>query len=89
MGNEVLHLLTNQGVYSMRVEMMDWEGNSAHSHYDRFTLTSERQQYRYNRSPNIHTQTVFYFNVFRVYFYYNNENKKLLITSEGVYNIQT
>lgn len=36
-----------------------------------------------------HTQTVFYFNVFRVYFYYNNENKKLLITSEGVYNIQT
>uniref|UniRef100_A0A3B4GBU4 Angiopoietin-4-like n=1 Tax=Pundamilia nyererei TaxID=303518 RepID=A0A3B4GBU4_9CICH len=46
MGNEVLHLLTNQGVYSMRVEMMDWEGNSAHSHYDRFTLTSERQQYR-------------------------------------------
>lgn len=56
MGNEVLHLLTNQGVYSMRVEMMDWEGNSAHSHYDRFTLTSERQQYRYNRSPNTHTQ---------------------------------
>uniref|UniRef100_A0A3Q0RRN5 Angiopoietin 4 n=1 Tax=Amphilophus citrinellus TaxID=61819 RepID=A0A3Q0RRN5_AMPCI len=46
LGNEVLYLLTSQGIYSMRVELMDWEGNSAHSQYDRFTLTSERQQYR-------------------------------------------
>lgn len=46
LGNEALHLLTSQGHYSMRVELKDWEGNSAHSQYDRFSLTDERQQYR-------------------------------------------
>ncbi|KAI3369573.1 hypothetical protein L3Q82_024393, partial [Scortum barcoo] len=46
LGNEALHLLTSQGQYSLRVELRDWEGNSAHSKYDRFTLTNERQQYR-------------------------------------------
>ncbi|KAF7207585.1 angiopoietin-1 [Nothobranchius furzeri] len=46
LGNEVLYLLTNQGQYSLRVELQDWEGTSAFSQYDRFTLTSERQQYR-------------------------------------------
>lgn len=46
LGNEALHLLTSQGQYSLRVELKDWEGNSAHSQYDRFSLTSERQQYR-------------------------------------------
>ncbi|KAG7494100.1 hypothetical protein JOB18_022929 [Solea senegalensis] len=46
LGNEVLYLLTTQGQYSMRVELRDWEGNPAYSHYDRFTLTSEKQQYR-------------------------------------------
>lgn len=47
LGNEALHLLTSQGQYSLRVELKDWEGNSAHSHYDRLTLSNERQQYRY------------------------------------------
>lgn len=46
LGNEALHLLTSQGQYSLRVELKDWEGNSAHSHYDRCTLSNERQQYR-------------------------------------------
>ncbi|XP_061583019.1 angiopoietin-1 isoform X1 [Cololabis saira] len=46
LGNEVLHLLTNQDQYSLRVELRDWEGIASHSQYDRFTLTSERQQYR-------------------------------------------
>lgn len=46
LGNEALHLLTSQGQYALRVELKDWEGNSAHSQYDRFTLTDERQQYR-------------------------------------------
>ncbi|XP_029358500.1 angiopoietin-4 isoform X2 [Echeneis naucrates] len=46
LGNEALHHLTSQGQYSLRVELRDWEGNSAHSQYDRFTLGSERQQYR-------------------------------------------
>uniref|UniRef100_A0A8D3DV53 Fibrinogen C-terminal domain-containing protein n=1 Tax=Scophthalmus maximus TaxID=52904 RepID=A0A8D3DV53_SCOMX len=46
LGNEVLYLMTSQRQYSLRVELRDWEGNPAHSLYDRFTLTSERQQYR-------------------------------------------
>uniref|UniRef100_A0A3P9H6J4 Angiopoietin 4 n=1 Tax=Oryzias latipes TaxID=8090 RepID=A0A3P9H6J4_ORYLA len=46
LGNEVLYQLTSQSQYTMRVELKDWEGNSAHAQYDRFTLTSERQQYR-------------------------------------------
>ncbi|KAM4740212.1 angiopoietin-4 [Anableps anableps] len=46
LGNEVLYLLTSQSQYSLRVELQDWEGISAHSQYDRFTLASERQQYR-------------------------------------------
>ncbi|XP_054473127.1 angiopoietin-4 [Anoplopoma fimbria] len=46
LGNEVMHLLTSGGQYSLRVELRDWEGNPAHSQYDRFTLTSETQQYR-------------------------------------------
>ncbi|XP_044039708.1 angiopoietin-1 isoform X2 [Siniperca chuatsi] len=46
LGNEALHLLTSQGQYSLRVELRDWEENPAHSQYDRFTLTNERQQYR-------------------------------------------
>lgn len=46
LGNEALHLLTSQAQYSLRVELQDWEGNSAHSQYDRFTLTNERQHYR-------------------------------------------
>lgn len=46
LGNEALHLLTSQAQYSLRVELKDWEGNSAHSQYDRFTLTNERQHYR-------------------------------------------
>uniref|UniRef100_A0A3B3ZYU5 Fibrinogen C-terminal domain-containing protein n=1 Tax=Periophthalmus magnuspinnatus TaxID=409849 RepID=A0A3B3ZYU5_9GOBI len=46
LGNEVLHQLTSQGQYSLRVELQDWEGNTGYSQYDRFTLASERQQYR-------------------------------------------
>lgn len=46
LGNEALHQLTSLGQYSLRVELKDWEGNSAHSQYDRFILTNERQRYR-------------------------------------------
>ncbi|KAM3850501.1 angiopoietin-4-like, partial [Diretmus argenteus] len=46
LGNELLHQLTSQGQYSLRVSLRDWEGNSAYSQYDRFTLASESQQYR-------------------------------------------
>ncbi|XP_076003558.1 angiopoietin-4 [Genypterus blacodes] len=46
MGNEALYLLTSQSQYSLRVQLRDWEGNSVYSQYDRFTLGSEKQQYR-------------------------------------------
>lgn len=46
LGNEVVHQLSSQGQYSLRVDLKDWEGNSAYSQYDRFTLAGEKQQYR-------------------------------------------
>ncbi|KAM4612789.1 angiopoietin-1 [Polymixia lowei] len=46
LGNELLYQLTSQGQYSLRVELTDWEENTAYSHYDRFSLASERQRYR-------------------------------------------
>ncbi|XP_063765858.1 angiopoietin-1 [Eleginops maclovinus] len=46
LGNKLLFLLSAQRQYSLRVELRDWEGNSAHAQYDRFSLSSERQQYR-------------------------------------------
>uniref|UniRef100_A0A8C3AH29 Angiopoietin 4 n=1 Tax=Cyclopterus lumpus TaxID=8103 RepID=A0A8C3AH29_CYCLU len=46
LGNELMHLLTSRGQYSLRVELRDWEGSPAHFQYDRVTLTSESQQYR-------------------------------------------
>lgn len=54
LGNEALHRLTSQGQYSLRVELKDWEGNSAHSQYDRLTLTNESQQYRSSHLPTLH-----------------------------------
>ncbi|KAK5913166.1 hypothetical protein CesoFtcFv8_002975 [Champsocephalus esox] len=46
LGNELLFLLGAQRLYSLRVELRDWEGSSAHAQYARFSLSSERQQYR-------------------------------------------
>ncbi|XP_053098484.1 angiopoietin-4 isoform X2 [Hemicordylus capensis] len=46
LGNEAVHLLTSQAAYSLRVELLDWEGNSAHGQYEKFQLGSERQRYR-------------------------------------------
>lgn len=57
LGNEVLYLLTSQGQYSLRVELKDWEGSPAHSQYDRFTLSSEQQQYRWHL-PAVHSVAI-------------------------------
>ncbi|KAK1796314.1 hypothetical protein P4O66_009380 [Electrophorus voltai] len=45
-GNEVVHLITRQTQYSLRVELKDWEGNAPYSLYDTFQLANEKQQYR-------------------------------------------
>ncbi|XP_061486865.1 angiopoietin-4 [Rhineura floridana] len=46
LGNEAVHLLTNQRAYSLRVELLDWEGNRAYAQYEKFQLGSEPQGYR-------------------------------------------
>ncbi|KAL7975851.1 hypothetical protein Chor_002457 [Crotalus horridus] len=46
LGNEAVHLFTNQAAYALRVELLDWEGNRAYAHYDKFRLANERQRYR-------------------------------------------
>ncbi|XP_029103658.1 angiopoietin-1 [Scleropages formosus] len=46
LGNEAVFRITSQGQYSLRVELKDWEGNAPFSHYDRFQLGSEKQNYR-------------------------------------------
>lgn len=48
LGNEAVHQITSQAQYSLRVELKDWEENSAYALYDKFQLASEKQQYRYH-----------------------------------------
>uniref|UniRef100_A0A8C5SNK3 Fibrinogen C-terminal domain-containing protein n=1 Tax=Laticauda laticaudata TaxID=8630 RepID=A0A8C5SNK3_LATLA len=46
LGNQAVHLLTNQAAYALRVELLDWEGNQAYAQYDKVRLAGERQRYR-------------------------------------------
>ncbi|XP_029447737.1 angiopoietin-1 isoform X3 [Rhinatrema bivittatum] len=46
LGNEFIFAITSQRQYSLRIELMDWEGNRAHSQYDRFHIGNEKQNYR-------------------------------------------
>ncbi|KAJ7332180.1 hypothetical protein JRQ81_014360 [Phrynocephalus forsythii] len=46
LGNEAIHLLTNQGAYSLRVDLLDWGGQHALAQYEKFRLGGERQRYR-------------------------------------------
>uniref|UniRef100_A0A4W5QPL3 Fibrinogen C-terminal domain-containing protein n=1 Tax=Hucho hucho TaxID=62062 RepID=A0A4W5QPL3_9TELE len=46
LGNEFVFLLTSQRPYNLRVEVTDWDGQQAFSHYDRFYIGSEKQNYR-------------------------------------------
>ncbi|XP_067410686.1 angiopoietin-4 [Emydura macquarii macquarii] len=46
LGNEAVHLLTSQAPYSLRVQLLDWEGNQAYAHYEAFQLGNERHLYR-------------------------------------------
>ncbi|XP_030634961.1 angiopoietin-1 [Chanos chanos] len=46
LGNEIVHQMTSQNQYSLRVELRDWEGHTAYSQYDKFQLAGERQHYR-------------------------------------------
>ncbi|XP_019394992.1 PREDICTED: angiopoietin-4 [Crocodylus porosus] len=46
LGNEAVHVLTSQAPYTLRVELLDWEGTKAYAHYGRVQLASERHLYR-------------------------------------------
>ncbi|OCT77087.1 angiopoietin-1 [Xenopus laevis] len=46
LGNEFIFALTSQRQYTLRIDLTDWEGNRAHSHYDRFHIGNEKQNYR-------------------------------------------
>ncbi|XP_078410966.1 angiopoietin-1-like [Cetorhinus maximus] len=46
LGNEAIYLLTSQRVYSLRIELRDWDGNQVYSLYEKFHLSSEKQNYR-------------------------------------------
>ncbi|KAM6916576.1 angiopoietin-2a [Xenentodon cancila] len=46
LGNDFVSSLTNQKSYKLRIQLSDWEGNSAFSQYDQFTLDNEAQHYR-------------------------------------------
>ncbi|XP_067131628.1 techylectin-5A-like [Centruroides vittatus] len=46
LGNERIFSLTNQGNYSLRIDMKDEEGNEVYALYNDFWIENERQQYR-------------------------------------------
>ncbi|TSN48498.1 Angiopoietin-2 [Bagarius yarrelli] len=48
LGNEYISKLTNKQQYMLRIELTDWDGNTAFSQYDEFSLSSEEQKYRIN-----------------------------------------
>ena len=45
-GNLALHAITSQGLYELRVELEDWEGNTAYAQYDYFKVGSYEDRYR-------------------------------------------
>ncbi|XP_035684868.1 ficolin-2-like [Branchiostoma floridae] len=48
LGNDMLHQLTSQAQYELRVDLEDFEGNSAYAQYQVFTVGSKADQYRLN-----------------------------------------
>lgn len=45
-GNDVIHHVTNQNHYRLRVDLMDWERTKTFAEYDYFMVDSEEQDYR-------------------------------------------
>ncbi|KAI3358932.1 hypothetical protein L3Q82_015327 [Scortum barcoo] len=46
MGNEQLHLLSNHGHYSLRIDLQDWSHAHRHALYHTFRIESEENRYR-------------------------------------------
>ena len=57
LGLDKIHRLTSQGSYKLRVELEDWDGNTAYAEYTTFSVGDESSNYRltvagYSRSGN-------------------------------------
>ncbi|XP_078583776.1 angiopoietin-2-like [Branchiostoma floridae x Branchiostoma japonicum] len=46
LGNENIHLLTNQKNYSLRIDLIDWNDESAYAEYGTFRVSGESDGYR-------------------------------------------
>ncbi|XP_073691320.1 angiopoietin-2a isoform X2 [Garra rufa] len=46
LGNEIISKLTQEKQYVLRIDLIDWEGNTAFSKYEQFLLDGEKQNYR-------------------------------------------
>ncbi|XP_078594568.1 fibrinogen-like protein 1 isoform X2 [Branchiostoma floridae x Branchiostoma japonicum] len=46
LGNDKIHQLTASGDARLRVDLTDWEGNTAYAEYNTFRLSDERHKYR-------------------------------------------
>uniref|UniRef100_A0A3B4Y644 Angiopoietin-related protein 7-like n=1 Tax=Seriola lalandi dorsalis TaxID=1841481 RepID=A0A3B4Y644_SERLL len=46
LGNQNLHLLSNQGHYSLRIDLQDWSHAHRHALYHSFRIEDEENQYR-------------------------------------------
>lgn len=46
LGNDNIHLLTNQDYYKLRVDLMDWEKKKKYAEFDYFLVESEDQAYK-------------------------------------------
>ncbi|XP_019618907.1 PREDICTED: scavenger receptor cysteine-rich type 1 protein M130-like [Branchiostoma belcheri] len=46
LGNENIHLLTNQTAYTLRVDMQSWDGQTRYAEYSSFRVSGESDQYR-------------------------------------------
>ncbi|XP_041372980.1 fibrinogen C domain-containing protein 1-A-like [Gigantopelta aegis] len=46
LGNTNIHLITSQGLYDLRIDLEDFEGNTAYALYKNFSLASEQDYFR-------------------------------------------
>ena len=46
LGNDLLHRLTSQKSFRLRIELEDWDGATAYAEYHHFSIESEEDKYR-------------------------------------------
>ena len=48
LGNQMLHFLSSQKKYRLRIDMWDWEGERSFAEYNHFKVKSEIDKYALN-----------------------------------------